>query len=382
MSPGIPRPDGPPPKGALTFVRQVLALGSWEGDFEPTTSLSMTGARAMSRLVLAHPAVADGARPDTPLALFDSTGDPRFDGLRSDSLGYIVAGALALGMAGRDITDDLAQKLVLAGVSTDPASLLQRHTLAGGKPFEPPPPAIPELARHDRRLHQAQLLRRRGRRRARARQVRGQHRDVRRHRHQQRVADERLPWHEADDLRLGLRRDPAGRHQGLRALRRRLPRGHRHALVRHRDRRDAARRRQRRLRRLRPRGHVELRRPAEGHRRADDLHGRRRRDLGPRLQQGRHADRDLPAVPPGRPEPHPVRRPPVDQRVPLHARAQRAGRDAGAVVERRERDQHHDRRGRRQRPGARAARGLAAARSARSRSPRSPGRRRCTAPTG
>ena len=140
MSPGIPRPDGPPPKGALTFVRQVLALGSWEGDFEPTTSLSMSGARAMSRLVLAHPAVADGARPDAPLALFESTGDPRLDGLRNDSLGYIVAGALALGMAGRDITDDLAQGLVLAGVSTDPASLLQRHTLVGGKPFEPPPP--------------------------------------------------------------------------------------------------------------------------------------------------------------------------------------------------------------------------------------------------
>ena len=98
----------------------------------------------MSRLVLAHPAVADGARPDAPLALFDTTGDPRFDGLRSDSLGYIVAGALALGMTGRDFTDDLAQGLVLAGVSTDPASLLQRHTLAGGKPFEEPPPAIPE----------------------------------------------------------------------------------------------------------------------------------------------------------------------------------------------------------------------------------------------
>jgi hypothetical protein len=78
-----------------------------------------------------------------------------------------------------------------------------------------------------------------------------------------------------------------------------------------------------------------------------ELHGlrrRRRRDLGPRLQQGRHADRDLPAVPPGRPEPHPVRGPPLDQRLPLHARAQRAGRHAGAVVERRERDQHHDRR--------------------------------------
>ena len=144
MSPGIPRPDGAPPKGALTFVRQVLALGSWDGDLEPTTSFSVSGARAMSRLVLAHPAVADGARPDAPLALFESTGDPRFDGLRSDSLGYIVAGALALGMAGRDITDDLAQGLVLAGVSTDPASLLQRHTLAGGKPFEEPPPAIPE----------------------------------------------------------------------------------------------------------------------------------------------------------------------------------------------------------------------------------------------
>ena len=71
MSPGIPRPDGAPPKGALTFVRQVLALGSWDGDFEPTTSFSVSGARAMSRLVLAHPAVADGARPDAPLALFE-----------------------------------------------------------------------------------------------------------------------------------------------------------------------------------------------------------------------------------------------------------------------------------------------------------------------
>src|SRR4051794_40378316 len=144
MSLGIPRPDGPVPKGALTFVRQVRALGSWQGDFEPTTSLSMSGARAMGRLVLAHPPIAGGARPDAPPALFETTGDRRFDGLRPPSLGYLVPGAPPLGMAGRGIPHDPAPGRAFAAVSTDPASLLQRHTLAGGKPFGPPPPVIPE----------------------------------------------------------------------------------------------------------------------------------------------------------------------------------------------------------------------------------------------
>ena len=68
--------DGTIPKGALTFVQQVRRLGSWGGDFQPMTSFSMNGAKAMTGVVLANPAVADGARPDTPLALFRATPNP------------------------------------------------------------------------------------------------------------------------------------------------------------------------------------------------------------------------------------------------------------------------------------------------------------------
>jgi hypothetical protein len=142
MSPRIPA-GGSVPKGAQAFVQQVLAIGSWTGDLGPATSLPAAGARAMSRLVLAHPAVADGARSDTPLALFGATADPRLEALRSDAVGYLVAGALALGMTGHEV-DKLADRLVFAAASIDPASLLQRHRLAGGKPFGPPPPVIPE----------------------------------------------------------------------------------------------------------------------------------------------------------------------------------------------------------------------------------------------
>jgi hypothetical protein len=143
MSPRIPRPDGRVPESAQTFMQQVSALGAWKGDLAPATSLSAIGAQAMSRLVLAHPAVADGVRPETPLALFGGTDDPRLEGLRSDALGYLIGGALALGMTGQDI-DKLAERLVFAGVSIDPASLLQRERLRGGKPVGPPPPVIPD----------------------------------------------------------------------------------------------------------------------------------------------------------------------------------------------------------------------------------------------
>jgi len=142
MSPGIPA-EGSLPKGAQAFVEQVHAIGAWKGKLPPATSLPAAGARAMSRLVLAHPAIADGARSDTPLALFGPTADPRLEALRSDSIGYLLAGALALGMTGHDL-DKLAEPLVFAAVAIDPASLLQRHRLTGGKPFGPPAPVIPE----------------------------------------------------------------------------------------------------------------------------------------------------------------------------------------------------------------------------------------------
>ena len=160
--------DGTIPKGALTFVQQVRRLGSWEGDFEPITSFSVNGAKAMTGLVLANPAIADGARPDTPLALFTRDADPRFDGLRSDSLGYLLSGAIALGMTGREIDDKLAEQLVLAAVAIDPESLLQRRRLTSGRLFEPPPPVIPEWLDRTRRLHPGRLLRRGGRRGRRA----------------------------------------------------------------------------------------------------------------------------------------------------------------------------------------------------------------------
>lgn len=144
MSPRIPQVDGPVPKGAQAFVQQVLGIGSWTGDLGPATSLSATGARAMSGLVLAHPAVLDGARSDTPLALFGPTADPRLEALRFDAVGFLVAGALAVGLEGRDFDDRLAERLVFAGVAIDPASLLLRDRLTGGKPVGPPPPVLPE----------------------------------------------------------------------------------------------------------------------------------------------------------------------------------------------------------------------------------------------
>jgi hypothetical protein len=130
------------PEGAIAFVDQVLQIGGWKGDGPPATSLPLTGARQLTRIVLAQPAVADGVRSDEPLALFGETDDPGLEGLRYDSLGFLLSGALALGMSGRSI-DDLAEPLLHAAVDPDPTSLLLRHQLVG-KPIEPPPRLPPE----------------------------------------------------------------------------------------------------------------------------------------------------------------------------------------------------------------------------------------------
>jgi hypothetical protein len=144
MSPKVP-PSGEPqriPEGAIAFVEQVLQIGGWKGEGPPPTSLPEAGARQLTRIVLAHPAVADGVRSEEPLALFGPTDDRGLEDLRYDSLGFLLSGALALGMNGRSL-DDLAEPLLHAAVAPDPTSLLLRRQLVR-KPFEPPPKLPPE----------------------------------------------------------------------------------------------------------------------------------------------------------------------------------------------------------------------------------------------
>jgi IPT/TIG domain len=130
------------PEGAIAFVEQVLRMGGWKGEGPPATSLPEAGGRQLTRIVLAQPAVANGVRSEEPLALFGPTDDLGLEDLRYDSLGFLLSGALALGMSGRSV-DDLMEPLLHAAVTTDPASLLLRRQLVG-KPFGPPPPVVPE----------------------------------------------------------------------------------------------------------------------------------------------------------------------------------------------------------------------------------------------
>jgi len=95
----------------------------------------------MSRLVLGHPAFTDGSPPDAQLRLFGPTEDSELEALRGQSVSYLVAGALALGIAGHKL-DELAPALLLAATSVDPESLLLRQRLLRDRPFGPPIPMI------------------------------------------------------------------------------------------------------------------------------------------------------------------------------------------------------------------------------------------------
>jgi len=93
----------------------------------------------MSRLVLGHPAFTDGSPPDAQLRLFGPTDDSELEALRGQSVRYLVASALALGVAGHKL-DELAPALVLAATAADPESLLLRQHLLRDRPFGPPFP--------------------------------------------------------------------------------------------------------------------------------------------------------------------------------------------------------------------------------------------------
>src|SRR5215216_7089 len=114
---------------AQVFAQQVFRVGSWRGEFAPTTSFSLTGAQAMSELVLTHPAVRGERLPEMQLRLFGRTNDDGLDVLRGHSLGYLLAGAVSLGLTGRDFGNDLATLLIHAAADPDPNSLLLRANL-------------------------------------------------------------------------------------------------------------------------------------------------------------------------------------------------------------------------------------------------------------
>ena len=57
----------------------------------------------MSELVLRHPAVSGEGRPKMQLRLFGPTDDDRLEVLRGQSVGFLVAGAVALGLTGEGL---------------------------------------------------------------------------------------------------------------------------------------------------------------------------------------------------------------------------------------------------------------------------------------
>lgn len=126
---------------AQAFMDLVFAMGSWTGDGPAPSSLPLHGARAMSRIVRSHPAVAEGRTPATALQLFGQDGDDGLLELRYDAVGFLVGGALALGMTGAPL-DDLAVPLLIAAIDVDPASISLRKDLLR-KPIGPPDPLFP-----------------------------------------------------------------------------------------------------------------------------------------------------------------------------------------------------------------------------------------------
>lgn len=129
-------------EAARTFVSQVYRMTSWSGDMAPPTSLPMAGAEAMAELLLGHPVIAEDRRGDEVLRLFGPTDDVHLEALRSQSLGFMLAGAIALGMTGRPIRE-LAKPLVIAATDLAQDSLDLRAQLFGNYPFQPPVPAFP-----------------------------------------------------------------------------------------------------------------------------------------------------------------------------------------------------------------------------------------------
>jgi hypothetical protein len=122
------------------FAGQAFRMGSWRGELSPTTSFSFGGASAMAEYVLGRM----NGQPGQQLRLFGPTDDDGLDALRGHAVGFIVAGAIALGMTRDGIDEDLAGRLIQAAADPNPEALLGRAHVLGERLFEPPPPVIPE----------------------------------------------------------------------------------------------------------------------------------------------------------------------------------------------------------------------------------------------
>jgi hypothetical protein len=125
---------------AQAFAEQVFRIGSWRGELPPATSLPLEGAHAMEEVVRGRL----DCQPDLQLRLFGPTDDDGLETLRGHSVGFMVAGAIALGMGERGLDDDLAAGLIHIAADPDPEALLLRANLLGERLVEPPPSVIPE----------------------------------------------------------------------------------------------------------------------------------------------------------------------------------------------------------------------------------------------
>ncbi|MEW1841206.1 hypothetical protein AB0392_24960 [Nonomuraea angiospora] len=128
---------------AQAFMDGVHAMASWKGEGPAPTALPLVGARAMTRLVLAHPAIADGHQPATVLRLFASADDDNgLLDLQGDATAFLVGSALAFGMTKTPFDDDLADRLIIASIDIEPESIRLRKAVLR-KPIGPPEPVFP-----------------------------------------------------------------------------------------------------------------------------------------------------------------------------------------------------------------------------------------------
>jgi hypothetical protein len=117
-----------------------LALGLGGAALPPT--LPIAGAAALSRVLLQQPAMVPGHRPDAVLQLFGDTDDPMLQALRSEAVGLLIVGSLALGMQGQPLKK-LAAQLVLLSADLSPEALDLRARLWGLRPVGPSLPTLP-----------------------------------------------------------------------------------------------------------------------------------------------------------------------------------------------------------------------------------------------
>ena len=208
---------------AQAFAEQVFCGGSWRAELPPTTSFSLKGARAMSELVLEHPALKADGRPDMQLRLFGPTDDDGLETLRRHSVGYLLSGAVALGLMDRDIGEDLAAGLIHAAADPGPESPSAPGQPQARAAVRAPATGHPGVAAGDRSLRREQLLRWCHEGGARGRAMGKEPVELLLYRHHEDHALARVRRQPADAARQRIRGDPPRWRGGVRAHDRTAP---------------------------------------------------------------------------------------------------------------------------------------------------------------